>query len=561
MKRQLLLLVLGLVFSSAGICQGSEGIAALEEIPVQEGGRVKPMLSFANEVTLFITGKSQFQGKPPMVTILEWLAKPEISAQLPIIPVAYLELQAELGDSIVDGRIAPDWVLRDGTFSKKVEAAAAKKRRRETLTTAEEKLLEVHERAMAFAAVAQGLTPGVLPKPDQPQEAWLPLHFLASKEGAHVLAQYYPAAQAQHAVAAFQSLLDGVRSGTIDSAQGELFATSLREMEEAREVALDYNLIDTEVFYLRLRPFHQAWLLYLASIMFSLPLILRRQGSAASPWRKGFGWIATVLFLLGFAIQAYGIYLRTVIAGRPPVSNMYESIIWVSWVVALFSTAYYFVWKSLYVRNIAALVAAFILILADKFPVVFSPAISPLVPVLRSNLWLTVHVLTITMSYGAFALAWGLGHALVFDYTLHPKKSERSKQLQWCLHLTLLVGVVLLAAGTILGGVWANYSWGRFWGWDPKETWALIALLGYLAVLHGRYAGWLGDFGIAVGAILAFLGVVVAWYGVNYVLAAGLHSYGFGGGGSVYVVLAAALDLILVGALAIRYRMLTKKVP
>jgi hypothetical protein len=93
---------------------------------------------------------------------------------------------------------------------------------------------------------------------------------------------------------------------------------------------------------------------------------------------------------------------------------------------------------------------------------------------------------------------------------------------------------LLLAAGTILGGVWANYSWGRFWDWDPKETWALTALLVYLFVLHGRIAGTWSGFGLAVGSVLAFQSIVMSWYGVNFVLGVGLHSYGFGSGGFVY---------------------------
>ena len=97
------------------------------------------------------------------------------------------------------------------------------------------------------------------------------------------------------------------------------------------------------------------------------------------------------------------------------------------------------------------------------------------------------------------------------------------------------VGVVLLATGTFLGGLWAAYSWGRFWGWDPKEVWALIALLGYLAVLHARFAGWVKHRGLAALAVSCFALVIVAWYGVNFVLGAGLHSYGFGGGGKLFM--------------------------
>ena len=103
--------------------------------------------------------------------------------------------------------------------------------------------------------------------------------------------------------------------------------------------------------------------------------------------------------------------------------------------------------------------------------------------------------------------------------------------MHFWLYRVLQLGVLLLAAGTILGGVWANYSWGRFWGWDPKETWALITLLCYIVVLHGRLAGWWGQFGLAVAASSVSSPCVMAWYGVNFVLGNGLHSYGFGIGG------------------------------
>jgi ABC-type transport system involved in cytochrome c biogenesis permease subunit len=116
------------------------------------------------------------------------------------------------------------------------------------------------------------------------------------------------------------------------------------------------------------------------------------------------------------------------------------------------------------------------------------------------------------------------------------------------------VGVLLLTAGTILGGVWADYSWGRFWGWDPKETWALIADLGYLAVLHGRFSGWLRTFGSLASSVVCFTGVVMAWYGVNFVLGVGLHSYGFGGGGVHYVTAIVVLQLLYVGFAAIQHK-------
>ena len=106
------------------------------------------------------------------------------------------------------------------------------------------------------------------------------------------------------------------------------------------------------------------------------------------------------------------------------------------------------------------------------------------------------------------------------------------KPLSNFIYRAMQVGVLLIAAGTILGGVWADYSWGRFWGWDPKEVWALITLLVYLVPLHGRFAGWVSTFGLVGRSVVCFLSVIMAWYGVNFVLGVGLHTYGFVEGGS-----------------------------
>jgi ABC-type transport system involved in cytochrome c biogenesis permease subunit len=181
-------------------------------------------------------------------------------------------------------------------------------------------------------------------------------------------------------------------------------------------------------------------------------------------------------------------------------------------------------------------------------------SIDPLVPVLRDNFWLTVHVLTITLSYAAFALAMGFGHILLFRYARNPSDARADAPMHFWLYRVLQLGVLLLAAGTILGGVWANYSWGRFWGWDPKETWALIALLCYILTLHGRLAGWWTEFGLVVASVICFLAVLMAWYGVNFVLGKGLHSYGFGIGGEPYVATFVIVDLMFVAFAIWRYR-------
>ena len=187
-------------------------------------------------------------------------------------------------------------------------------------------------------------------------------------------------------------------------------------------------------------------------------------------------------------------------------------------------------------------------------PIAMPSSIDPLVPVLRDNFWLTIHVLTITLGYAAFALAMGFGHILLLVLCAQPGAARADQPMHFWLYRVLQLGVMLLAAGTILGGVWANYSWGRFWGWDPKETWALIALLCYILTLHGRLAGWWTQFGLVVASVVCFLAVLMAWYGVNFVLGKGLHSYGFGLGGETYVVSFVVADLLFVAFAFWRYR-------
>ena len=185
------------------------------------------------------------------------------------------------------------------------------------------------------------------------------------------------------------------------------------------------------------------------------------------------------------------------------------------------------------------------LFIAELAPSILDPSLQPLEPVLRDNFWLTTHVLSLTLSYGAFSLAWFLANMALFKaffFKVNPKSVFLRASQQ--VYDILKIGVLLLALGIFLGGVWADYSWGRFWGWDPKETWALIALLGYLALLHGRISGWIKPFGVLMASIINFSLVIMTWYGVNFVLGQGLHSYGFGSGGFEVVASCVAVQFL-----------------
>jgi ABC-type transport system involved in cytochrome c biogenesis permease subunit len=233
---------------------------------------------------------------------------------------------------------------------------------------------------------------------------------------------------------------------------------------------------------------------------------------------------------------------------------------------------------------------AFLVALIAYYSPLWHKDIGTLMPVLRDRFWLYIHVLTITASYGAGLLGLGLGDIALCYYLFgryrepedhtqelaaqghrpaheldHPRPGPRRLPPEACATLAgfnykaMQVAVLLLAAGTILGGLWADVAWGRFWGWDAKEVWALISLLVYVAILHGRYAGWFGNFGLAAGSVAGASAIIMAWYGVNYFLRSGLHTYAQGAGGQMqlYVLGFMLAQWSLLAAAGVRYGMET----
>jgi ABC-type transport system involved in cytochrome c biogenesis permease subunit len=263
-------------------------------------------------------------------------------------------------------------------------------------------------------------------------------------------------------------------------------------------------------------------------------------------WAASMFVAVTFIWYLPRIIPAalFAIPMSLALAGRPEASDRMEKI---------------YRWRV--VACIGA-VASFLAALAANFAP-FPKDIEALMPVLRSNFWLGIHVLTITTSYAGAAVAWMIGNAALiyfaFDHYRTVDGQRRPPAICGTLsslnYRVLQVTVLLLAAGTILGGLWADVSWGRFWGWDPKEVGALVALLIIMMALHGRRAGWHGDLSLAIGAVAGFSGVIWAWYGVNFLLNSGKHSYGAGDGGQwIWLLAIAAAQLLLIGVAVARVR-------
>ena len=245
--------------------------------------------------------------------------------------------------------------------------------------------------------------------------------------------------------------------------------------------------------------------------------------------------IAFSLATLLVIIEAIYLGLRIYISKRAPVTNMFETVIFSGLTSLLLSLILGYIKKEKIYLYMGLSYNFCTLMMANFATGMLSASISPLVPVLRDNIWLSTHVTTIIFSYGALALSWILANTLLIKRRFSTLSLSDQNYYNHVIYTTLKWGTTMLAAGIILGGVWADYSWGRFWGWDPKETWSLIVLCIYISILHGKYTRWISSDRFPTLVAASFMSVMMAWFGVNYILASGLHSYGFSEGGAIFL--------------------------
>ena len=501
---------------------------SVRDIPILEGGRHKPLDTFAGETMRELTGRWNFKRTDPLAYLFSMMAS-EDWYQEPMIRLDYLPLKEILGVDSSVKHLSYAQISSNTHFQEWVPRVSQKIDSGDKLTRLENEVATLYHKLMLFQEVQHGNVLTVIPPSKEDLEAQ-GLTKDQMMEAAWLSIQHphgYPEETQKAIQQTFTNLLAAVKanSGPNFASNGERLKAQLAQLNpELYPPVID---ITREISYNHTRPFLKSWIYYLiAFLIFLFALYFKTDNKLY--------WGAMAVALIGFAYNTWGLVLRGLVSHRPPVSNMYESVIFVGWGIVLFAIVFEFIYRERWFGFAASILGVGMLVLADILP--FDPNIEPLVPVLRSNYWLVIHVLTITLSYSAFALGMGLAHINLGVYFYLPNRRDLLEKLSLFLYRTLQVGTVLLAAGTILGGVWAAESWGRFWGWDPKETWALISLLGYMAILHARYTNWIADFGTAVCSVLGFWLVLMTWYGVNFVLATGLHSYGFGSGGGKYVL-------------------------
>lgn len=517
---------------------------AVDTLAVQLDGRKKPLDTVVRETVATIHGSGRYQltsGEvldAPQTYWSLWLNSRDWDDE-PFILVNYRPLKAQLGLPL-EQKYFSFSTLINSELGGILQKAYTKQLQEQPLTRDEREAFTLEDRLNLMLDTVGSQTLPLVPHPSDIKGAWV---------GIAETQQLYPSEMAARIQTQFEQLNQQYQEQGDDLRSLEEPAAALQQSlaDLSPEIYPDSATLQREVFFNHFHPFGKAWKLY--AIAF-LTLLTSQLIPNLNLYWSGMG-----LFLGGIWFQAFGFGLRMQIAGRPPVTNMYESVVWVGFGIAALAFCFELQTRARSYLLAAAPLAVVCLLLADNLPAVLDPSIEPLVPVLRDNFWLSIHVPTITLSYASFALAMGLGHLALVQYWRQPQGGSTATILSRLNTRVIQVGILLLTTGIILGGIWAHFSWGRFWGWDPKETWALIALLCYLVPVHGRLAGWLGQFGMNVASVLAFNAVLMAWYGVNFVLGTGLHSYGFGTGGSELLIASiVGLDTLFVLATILRYR-------
>jgi cytochrome c-type biogenesis protein CcsB len=249
--------------------------------------------------------------------------------------------------------------------------------------------------------------------------------------------------------------------------------------------------------------------------------------------RKPIGFFSTILLTIGLTLHSLGLMFRWIEThqtgyGYVPLSNMYESLIFFSWTIVLIYLILEFKYHQ---KMIGVFVTpfAFIAIALTSIIPGINAKITPLVPALQSN-WLAIHVITCFLGYAAFAVSFGIS---ILYLIRNMKEGQKREGIRWLPEISVLdeinykaivIGFPMLTLGIVTGAAWANYAWGSYWTWDPKETWSLITWFIYAAFLHARLTrNWKGR-KTAILSIIGFIAVLFTYFGVNYLIS-GLHSY------------------------------------
>lgn len=500
-------------------------------------GRIEPLSTLNSEIVRKISNKSLLYGKSADEIVLSMMAYPEIWRTLPVVRVSDKTVAAQLGTT--EKYITIEQVFDEqGKYRilENVQQAYAKAPAFRNMV--EKEYIYLDERINICFMVFQGSIFKLYPRSTR-EASW-------NYPGED--SPDYSGGDSIFIKSGFQLLLQTITEQKYTDADQILAAIGNFQNKYGGDLIPPENKRDIEILYNKVNPFKRIFPFYLMFGFLLLTVLLvnifRQKQLPKLLWITFF----TIIFII-FLVHTGGLIFRWYISGHAPWSNGFESLVYVSWAVMF--AGFVFGRKYPLVVGTAAFLTGISLFVAHLSWM--NPEITPLVPVLKSY-WLTIHVAIITASYGFLGLSTFLGVLALILMVLRNKKNQVKvtgfiEQLTTINEMSATVGLYFLTIGTFLGGIWANESWGRYWGWDPKETWALITVVIYSFIVHMRLIpGLKGIFNYNMASVLGFASVLMTYFGVNYYLS-GLHSYGKGSADGVNP--AVPVFFILLGGLMV----------
>jgi ABC-type transport system involved in cytochrome c biogenesis permease subunit len=534
-------------------------LSAIRAMGVQSDGRWPPLDTVARDAVEQVTGAMDYRGHDPVALLLAWTFDPEPWFDAPLFTIDNAELRRLL-------ELSPDresFSYRDLVSSHRFMELMSGLRGKsgKAMDPLDRKVADIGNRLGLLSDAFTGELIRPVPHPSDPNGVWQPAGSgpIGRQRGGPVEAEWNAvgealragdAAQFDQAVAAFLQKRDGLPAAS---------------RPDPGDLALEVRLN-------RLRPYYVAFWLMLVATVLAIPNLFIRAGRP----RRVLSVLTFVTLLVGFAFVTWGIGARWHLAGRIPAANMYESMLFLAWGVGAFDLIAILVLRQPIVSFKSALVATGALALVNFVGLDWT--IRPVMPALLDTAWMAIHVPIIMVSYSVLFDAFVIAHIQLIVLAAAPRHRKRIQSVDQLHYWFLNIGALLLFAGITTGSMWGAYAWGRYWGWDPKEVWSLIAYVAYLAILHVRadrdrmpawlkigcvllvgamflklitlFAPmapwqWVVMFLAAVGLFIFVIGrgdplttavksILGAWLigmtyvGVNYVLGTGLHSYGFG---------------------------------
>jgi len=495
------------------------------ELVIQDaGGRMKPVHTFASQLLRKVSKNDEYNGLDANQFFLSIVENPRLWFQVPVI---YLErgndkLRTVLGiDTSEKYARLIDFIDEQGRYKIKADVEVAQKNN--IKSKYQKDIINVDKRVgLLYSAIGGGIL-RIFPIPDDENNTWVsqpelynaPFRGIDSvfvKQIVPVYIQTLREAKVSNNYVEATKILEGVKNFQ------KKYGAAIYPSDDKIKFEIAYNKYDV---FKKLFKYY----MYAGLFLFIIVILQIFKSSKLLTILLKFSVGVVILF---FALHTAGLGARWFVSGHAPWSNAYESMIYVGWATMLFGLL--FGRESVLTIAATAFLTSMILMIAHWNWM--DPEIANLVPVLNSY-WLMIHVAIIVASYGPFALAMILGLLSLVLMVATNKKNKKKlddtiNELTIINEMSITVGLVMLAIGNFLGGMWANESWGRYWGWDPKETWALISIMIYAFVLHTRLVpGLRGRFTFNILSVYAFGSIMMTYFGVNFYLS-GLHSYASG---------------------------------